>query len=253
MKKIIGVIPARYSSSRFPGKPLSDIYGKPMIWWVYKQAEQVSRFDRLVVATDDDRIADTCSLYNIDHVITSNQHPTGSDRVAEVSKKIQGDIYIVIFGDEPMISPLDIDLMIDSMLENPNDDASMLVTPYKNAVDVVNNTTVKVAMNNDNEIIFMSRCPIPYPKGRLDYTHYKHVGVYGYTNEALDVFRSNKKDKLEEIEDVETLRLLEKHKIVRGVLTSTDAMSVDTEKDLERIKSEISKNLKMGMYPFYEN
>ena len=84
------MIPTRYSSSRFPGKPLSDIYGKPRIWWVYKQAEQVSKFDRLVVATDDDRIADTCGLYNIDRVIISNQHPTGSDGVAEVSKKNSG-------------------------------------------------------------------------------------------------------------------------------------------------------------------
>lgn len=252
MKEIIGVIPSRYGSSRFPGKPLSDICGRPMIWWVYRQAELISRFDRLVIATDDERIADVCRTYGMEYEMTSDQHLTGSDRVAEISERVEGDIYIVIFGDEPMISILDIDLMIDSMLDNPNADASLLVTPLKNGVDVINNTTVKVAMNNDNEIIFMSRCPIPYPRGKVGYTHYKHVGVYGYTKDALNVFRNHAKGNLEAIEDVETLRLLERHKIVKGVITSTDAMSVDTEKDLERAKVEITKNIVAGRYPFYK-
>ena len=252
MKKIIGVIPARYDSSRFPGKPLSDICGKPMIWWVYNQVKQVSRIDEVIIATDDERITDVCKGYGMNFEMTSKSHPTGSDRVAEISEKVDGDIYITVFGDEPLISPKDIESMVDSMLNNPQDDASILITKFKNSVDVVNNTTVKIAMNNDNEIIFMSRCPIPYPKGKLDYFHYKHVGVYGYTKKALKVFRENSKGYLEKIEDIETLRLLEKHYIVKGIEINTDAMSVDTAKDLERVKNEISKNISLGVYDFVD-
>lgn len=242
--KIIGVIPARYKSSRFPGKPLADICGKPMIWWVYQQAKQVKELNHIVVATDDERIADICESYDMNIVMTSENHLSGTDRVAEVSEKIDGDLYIVIMGDEPMITPDNIRSMIKGMTEGKRYDAGMLCTKFKNSVDVINSSTLKLAVNNENELIFMSRLPIPFPKASLHYDHLKNVGVWAFTKDALDFFKATPKGKLESIEDTEMLRLLENHKLIKVVEVNTESMSIDTHKDLDRIRDLIELKIK---------
>lgn len=243
--KVLGVIPARYGSSRFPGKPLADVCGKPMIWWVYTNMKKSNRLDDLIVATEDHRVMEVCNSYSMKCMMTSDHCKTGTDRIAEVSTKMDADLYVAIFGDEPLLSAECVDLLINDAI-NSNYDSSMLVTKFKNPVDVVNTTTVKVALNSDCEIIFMSRLPIPYPKGKIGYDYYKHVGAYALKKDALRLYIDNEKGPLEEAEDVETLRLLEKHKLVHAVLVDTDSMSVDTPKDLKRINELLSNGVALN-------
>ena len=242
-KKIIAVIPARYSSSRFPGKPLADIHGKPMIWWAYCQAKKVNELSEVYVATDDERIKTACEQYDMPVIVTSSSHRTGSDRVAEVAEKIVADVYVVLFADEPLIKKDDLQNLIDATIQSKAD-AGMLTTKFKNPVDVVNTTTVKLVLNDQNEVIFMTRSPVPFPKASLDVAYYKHIGAYTYTKNALEVFRKFKPGRLEKIEDVETLRLLEKHLIVMAYEVDSDSMSVDTPKDLERIRNIIGSSMR---------
>ena len=240
--KIIGIIPARFASSRFPGKPLSDICGKPMIWWVYENVKRIAQLDELVVATDDERIREVCEKYSMRSVMTSTNHETGTDRVVEVSKIIDADIYVVIMGDEPLIKSKDVELLIESTLHS-DCVASMLTTKFKDPVDVVNTTTIKIALNDENEVIFMSRLPIPFPKSKIGYDYYKNIGAYAFKKEALDVYDKTEKGRIETAEDAEMLRLIEKHLIVKAVVVDSDSMSVDTPKDLERIKDIISSKI----------
>jgi 3-deoxy-manno-octulosonate cytidylyltransferase (CMP-KDO synthetase) len=239
--KIIGVIPARYESSRFPGKPLADICGKPMVWWVYQQLMKVSDLSEVYVATDDDRIVDVCQKLSMNSIKTSKDHPTGTDRVVEVSEKVIADLYFVAMGDEPLVKPEDIQFLIDGMKQS-NIDVGMLTTKFKNPVDVVNSTTIKLALNGQNEIIFMSRSPVPFPKAVLDYSYYKNIGAYIFKKSALDVYKDSKPDNLERIEEIELLRLLEKHLLVKAFEIASDSISVDTKKDLERVRQYIKEN-----------
>lgn len=240
--RIIGVIPARFGSSRFPGKPLADICGHPMIWWVYNNVKDIPEFDELVVATDDERIKEKCKEDNINVVLTSSKHESGTDRVVEVSEKITGDLFIVVMGDEPLIQANDVGRLIDEMIGN-DCIAGMLITKYKSPVDVVNTTTIKVAINDNNDVIFMSRVPIPFPKAMIGYDYYKNIGVYAFRKEALEIFKSTPKGRIEKAEDLEMLRLIEKHCIVRAVEVNSDSMSVDTQKDLERIRAYVSERM----------
>lgn len=244
--KVVCVIPARYDSSRFEGKPLADIYGKPMIWWVYNEATKVKYFDEIIVATDDDRIKRVCNELDMNVMMTSKDHKTGTDRVVEVSKTIYSDLYVVVMGDEPAIEARDITLLIKKMKENKNASAAMLVTKFKNSVDVVNPSTIKLAINDKNELIYMSRLPIPYPKGRIDYDYYKNVGVYGFTRDGLKFFDETKAGRLESIEEMEMLRMLENHRIVDTIYVDTNAMSVDTPKDLNRVKYLIKNKIEVN-------
>lgn len=239
--KVVGIIPARYGSSRFQGKPLMEICGKPMVWWVYNNAIKVKELDEVYVATESNLIVDKCNELGIKVILTSDKHPTGTDRVGEVSKKVKADIYAVLMGDEPLIKPDEVSLVINTMINDKSVSACMLATKFKNPVDVVNNTTIKLAINDKDDLIFMSRSPIPYPKGKLEYSYYKNMGLYAYTNKALDFFVNTKPGNIELVEELEMLRLLENKKNVKVVKVDSDSMSVDTPKDLIRV-TKILKN-----------
>lgn len=239
--KVVGVIPARYGSGRYEGKPLADINGKPMVWWVYQQAKKADELSEVYVATDDERIESVCKQFGMNVVITSVLHPTGTDRVCEVAHKVDADIYAVVMGDEPLILPEDINAIVKKMKDNSNYDAGLLAKKYTNPVDIVNPTTIKLALNDKDELIYMSRVAIPFPKARLDYSYYKNIGVYVFTKKTLEFFESTPMGRLESIEDMEMLRMLENHKMVTVQEIESDSFSVDTPKDLERIK-EIMKN-----------
>lgn len=242
--KIIGVIPSRYESSRLPGKPLKDICGKPMVWWVYQHAKKVSRLDEVYVATDAIEIENVCKKYNIPVIMTSNEHPTGSDRLAEVAMQIEADIYVTIQGDEPLLEPATIEKILDVILAEPDIPCATLKTPYKNPVDVVNGTTPKVVCDVNDDILLFSRAPIPYPKASIDYIYYKPIGVYAFKRDTILLYGKLPRSPIERIEDIELLRLVENGIKVRVGIVDSDTVAVDTAKDLERVRQYVEKNIR---------
>ena len=244
--KIIGVIPARYKSSRFPGKPLADICGKPMIWWVYTQCIKVKEFDQVYVATDDERIREACEANNINVVMTSDRHLTGTDRVGEVARKIKADLYVNIQGDEPLIEPENIRKAILPFFEDDSLLVSNLMTQIIDPVDVVNFTVPKVITNRENEGVYLTRSAAPYPKGAIDYSYYKQVCVYGFRPEALKFYceygEKYGKGKIEAIEDIEILRFIENKYRVKFIEVDSDTVAVDTLNDL-RTGNKMVKNM----------
>lgn len=237
--KIIGIIPARYQSSRFEGKPLADICGKPMIWWVYNKAVQVEDFSEVYVATDDIRIQKVCQEYGMNVIMTSEKHKTGTDRIAEVAEKMEADLYVNIQGDEPLIEPETIRKAILPFYQSDDLEVSNLMTVIDNPVDVINCTIPKVVTNKKNIGVFLSRNPVPYPKGELEYNYYKQVCVYGFKPSALKFYseygKKYGKAKIESIEDIEILRFIENGFQVQFIEVDSDTVAVDTPKDLEKV------------------
>ena len=235
--KIIGVIPSRYESSRFPGKPLAEICGKPMIYWVYHQAIQVKAFDEVYVATDDERIEAACKQYNMNCIMTASTHQTGTDRLGEVAQKIEADFYVNIQGDEPMIEPETIEKVVTYKLEHPETEVINTITPIKEEFEITLNTCVKVVTNAQDDGIYLSRSPIPYPKKGQDITYYKHLGLYGLTRKALMFFASAERTKLEQIEDIEMLRFVENHWNIKFVTVDSMTIGVDRKEDIARVEA----------------
>ena len=248
--KIIGVIPARYNSSRFPGKPLADICGKPMIWWVYNQCKKVEDFDSVYVATDDKRIYDKCVNLGMDVIMTSDSHKTGTDRIGEVAQKISADLIVNIQGDEPLLEPSTIKAAINPFYENKELQISNLMTVIKNPVDVVNFTVPKVITNKDGIGIYLTRSTAPYPKGSIGFSYYKQVCVYGFKPEALkfycDYGKKYGKAKIEQIEDIEILRFIENGYKVQYIEVDSETVAVDTLQDLEKVRSIVSSKIAAG-------
>ena len=238
--KIVAVIPARYKSSRFPGKPLSDIFGKPMIWWVYRHCLMVPEFDEVYVATDDEMIKQTCVDLNMNVVMTSPDNPTGTDRVGEVAEKIPADIYVNVQGDEPLMEPSVMSATVRPFFDDPSLTVTNCMTRIKDPVEVVNFTVPKVITNERGYALYLTRSPAPYPKGSVSYEYYKQVCVYGFKPEALKFFREYGKEvgksKIEKIEDIEILRFLENDYKIKYVKVDSNSVAVDTPKDLEKVR-----------------
>lgn len=234
--KIIGIIPARYKSSRFEGKPLADICGKPMIWWVYQQSIKVKDFDDVYIATDDIRIKEACEKLALKVVMTSETHKTGTDRVGEVARKIKADLYVNIQGDEPLIEPETIRRAIVPFYENSNLNVSNLMTKIVNPVDLINSTIPKVIANKNGIGIYLTRSAAPYPKGKIDYSYYKQVCVYGFTPDALDFFCNSERGSIENIEDIEILRFIENGYKVQFIEVNSNTIAVDTPNDLDKVR-----------------
>ena len=241
--KILGIIPARYKSTRFEGKPLADICGKPMIWWVYNQAIKVKEFYAVYVATDDEKIKAACEENNINVIMTSDTHKTGTDRIGEVARKIPADLYVNIQGDEPMIEQETIVQAIKPFFTNPDLQVSNLMTKINDPVDVVNFTVPKVITNADNIGIYLTRSTAPYPKGSINYSYYKQVCVYGFTPEALQFYCDSPRGKIESIEDIEILRFIESGYRVQYVEVDSDTVAVDTPNDLEKVRAIMTEKL----------
>lgn len=243
-KNVVGVIPARYQSSRFEGKPLADICGYPMIWWVYQQCLKVKEFSAVYVATDDERINKTCSDLDINCIMTSNKHETGTDRLGEVASKISADLYVNIQGDEPLIEPATIVEAIKPFYNNNELKVSNLMTEIKDPVDIVNFTVPKVITNKDGLGIYLTRSTAPYPKGSINFKYYKQVCVYGFTPEALRFYCSSPRGKIESIEDIEILRFIEAGYKVQFIEVQSDTVAVDTPNDLEKVRTIMNNSLK---------
>ena len=233
-KSIIGVIPARYQSSRLPGKPIVDIFGKPMIWWVYQQAKKCSAFERVVVATDDERIIQVCQQYEMPVLLTSVNHDTPTSRVWEVSTKIDADLYVVIMGDEPLVNEQCFSLII------PEGDVGeyyvgALTNVLENPADVIDFSNQKVVTNAKRETLLISRSPIPYPKGTLDIEYEKVTGVQIFSKKALQFYSEHEKSKLEKAEENDLMRFVENG--IKVIMTKSQykTISVDTPKDIDEV------------------
>lgn len=236
--RIIGIIPARYQSTRFPGKPLADIAGRPMVARVYDRAVQVAELDQVLVATDDARIEAACNELGIPTVMTSTDHRTGTDRVAEVAEREVADLYVNIQGDEPLVNPLSIAAAVTPFLQEdaPAFEVTNLMTPVRRMSDMVDSTVPKVVVNNEGDAVYLSRLPIPFPKDHQDFTYYKQVCVYAFRPEALKRFAQLSSGPSEQAEGIELLRFIENGIRVRMVLVEDDVVAVDTPSDLDLVR-----------------
>lgn len=234
--KIVAVIPSRYQSSRFPGKPLADICGKPMVWWVYQQCKKIKEFDEVYVATDSDLIKETCEKYGMNVVMTRDDHPTHVHRIHEVSEKIDSDYYVVVCGDEPLIDPKTIEAVIpDNNLEEFY--VGGLCRYFSDPAEVIDPSNIKVVTNNNEECILLSRAPVPFPYKTIMFKYKKVVGVECYNKKSLDFFVNTEKGFLESIEDVTLQRFLENKIHIKYKLVDSVSLSVDTTRDLEKVIS----------------
>ncbi|KAA3618222.1 MAG: 3-deoxy-manno-octulosonate cytidylyltransferase [Calditrichaeota bacterium] len=241
MNKAVGIIPARYASTRFPGKPLGLIGNKPMIQHVYERASHAKSLDKVIVATDDERIMQAVKSFDGDVFLTRTDHQTGSDRIAEVAENLDFAIIVNIQGDEPFVDPDAIDQTVELLQNSPDAAISTLVAPIRNSSDLHNPDVAKVVLNNNHEALYFSRAAIPYnrdeknPGKWLEYgNYYQHIGFYVYRKEILMQFVKWPLGTLEKRESLEQLRLLENgYKIVCAEVPQT-AMCVDTPEDLEK-------------------
>jgi len=242
--KIVGIIPSRFKSSRFEGKPLADIMGKPMIYWVCEQVPKVKGLDYFYVATDDDRIEEYCAQSGFGVIMTSENHPTGVDRLSEVATKVYANYYILIQGDEPLLEPETIEIMIEKIKENQDKENGVVYTfktEITKPVDLINHTIIKIVTALDDKVLIASRSPVPYPKAGIAYPYYKSVGVYAYPRSVLLGYPHLIKGPLEQAEEHDFMRMLENGISIKAFTHKTETISVDTLKDLERVKSIMEK------------
>ena len=235
--RILGVIPARFASTRFPGKALALVAGKPMLQHVWERAKQSRYLDGLVVATDDDRIAAAVRKFDGRVRMTSSQHPSGTDRLAEVASAEEAAFYVNIQGDEPLIDPEAIDAAILSVQGDEAVAMGTLKRPIVDAAEITNPNVVKVVTNLLGDAIYFSRCPIPYERDGRSQTqlYFKHIGLYVYRREFLLSYPDLNVGPLEQAECLEQLRALENGYRIRVVKTEYESLGVDTPEDLERV------------------
>lgn len=238
MRNIVGVIPARYKSTRFEGKPLADILGKPMIWWVYQQFKKVEGIQQVYVATDDARIETACRDLGMPSVMTRDDHPTHLDRLGEFAQKIPADFYININGDEPLMRPEYIKALMPPGDADPASFyAANAMTWLKRPVEVADFARIKIATDVDGYGLYMARSPIPYPKASDAFRYKKFVGIQCFSRPAMDFFTVTPRAELESIEDIDEYRILEHGQKLKFVMIEdAETLSVDTPKDLERVR-----------------
>jgi 3-deoxy-manno-octulosonate cytidylyltransferase (CMP-KDO synthetase) len=241
----IGIIPARYASTRFPGKPLVDIGGKPMIQRVYEQASQAN-LQQVLVATDDDRIADAVRDFGGQVVLTGAHHQSGTDRCFEAYTRhdVPFDCIINIQGDEPFIQPEQINLVLNCF-ENPATQLATLIKQIHHPAELLNPNAPKVVTDNRQQAIYFSRHPIPYFRGAepeswlQHHTYYKHIGIYGYRADILEQITRLPPSPLELAESLEQLRWLENGFRIMTATTTLENIGIDTPADLEKAQNDL--------------
>ncbi len=244
--KFTGIIPARFASTRFPGKPLADIAGRSMIRRVYEQASKCSSLQQVIVATDDLRIYDHVSAFGGVAMMSSDAHQSGTDRCAEIASAYPDtDVFINIQGDEPFIDPNQIDLLC-ACFERPEVVLATLVKKINSVSELLSQNTPKVVLSKSMNALYFSRTAIPFIREQdenqwLNYhTYYKHVGIYGYTNDTLRQISNLPVSALESAEMLEQLRWLENGLPIRVAITDVESIAIDTPEDLQRILLAIS-------------
>jgi 3-deoxy-manno-octulosonate cytidylyltransferase (CMP-KDO synthetase) len=243
--KIVGIIPARGGSTRFYNKPLAIIFGKPMIWWVFTHSKQVKHFEEVYIATDSEEIRNVCEEFGAKVVMTSKDHETATERLYEVSQQIEADLYVMINGDEPVIKAEDITKCIPVSLNKDQFYVSNLMTDFSDPVEVVDSSNLKIVTNPDGICLFISRSPIPYPKGGMNYKYQKFVGVGAFTKKALQFYHETPRGPIEKIEENDSFRFIENRKDIYYINAHCKTISVDTPKDIEKVEEYMSENGKI--------
>ncbi|WP_316751285.1 3-deoxy-manno-octulosonate cytidylyltransferase [Pedobacter gandavensis] len=239
--KVLGVIPARFASTRFPGKPLVDIQGKSMIRRVYEQAQKAKGLHKVVVATDDERIAEELRSFGGEYIMTGIDHQSGTDRCAEVARQLPGfDVLINIQGDEPFINPAQIDLLV-SCFTDPEVQLATLIKQIHTQAELFNHNLPKVVLNARQEAVYFSRQTIPYLRNTEKenwleaHLFYKHIGIYGYTASVLQEITQLPPSSLEIAESLEQLRWVENGYAIQTRVTDIETIAIDTPEDLKKI------------------
>lgn len=243
VERIAIVIPARYGSTRLPGKPLVEIAGKPMVQHVYERALQVSNVHTVVIATDDERIADAVRAFGGKYVMTSHHHPSGTDRLAEVMTLIDADIFINLQGDEPLVRPGDIEKLASGMLSDENVSIGTLCHSI-NAHEANNPNIVKVVLAENGNALYFSRSLIPYARNEEAASYLKHVGVYAYRRKTLAEYSRLPQPMIEHAESLEQLRLMASGYCIRAFKVEPTGPGVDTPECLEKVRA-----LMLGLAP----
>lgn len=240
MRTVI-VIPARYASSRLPGKPLADLLGKPMVQHVVERARRVGGVERVLVATDDRRILDAVVAFGGEAVLTREDHPSGTDRLAEVAASVEGDLFVNLQGDEPLIRPADIELLISGMRDNPAVDVGTLchALPASEAADP---NLVKVVLGASGDALYFSRAPIPFPREPAEgaASYLKHIGIYAYRRPVLAHYGTLPVPMIEQSEKLEQLRLLHAGYRIRVFQVAPTGPGVDTPEGLEEVRRRLA-------------
>jgi len=236
---VVAIVPARYESTRLPGKPLALIGGKPMIQHVYERTRGVALVDRVLVATDDARIADVVRGFGGDVVMTRSDHPSGTDRIAEVASDLDADVIVNVQGDLPFLEPAMVDATVELMRADPALPMATLKTPIRDRYEMTNPNVVKVVADRDGYALYFSRSPLPYWRdaaGASD-VGYKHIGLYAYRRDFLLTFAGLAPTPLERAEKLEQLRALEWGFRIKVAETRAVGVEVDTPHDLERARA----------------
>ena len=250
--KVVAIIPARYASTRLPGKPILDIGGKPMIVRVAERARLVAAINRVIIATDDQRIFDAVAATGEDVMMTSPDHPTGTDRLAEVAAKLDAEIIVNVQGDEPLIEPATIEAALSPLLADSSIVMSTTSEPIESAADLLNPNVVKVVSDPSGFALYFSRNPIPFPRATVQQhgsieaataadpgllsRYAKHTGMYVYRREFLLTYANLPSTPLEQSELLEQLRALEHGYKIKVVKVAHRSIGVDTPEDLERVR-----------------
>jgi 3-deoxy-manno-octulosonate cytidylyltransferase (CMP-KDO synthetase) len=241
---VIGVIPARYASTRFEGKVLADILGKSMLQQVWERARQSRLLEDLIIACDDERIVKAAAEFGAKVVFTSKGHASGTDRICEVINPLDVKIVINIQADEPLIHPVMIDAVAQSLLDDRALSMATLMKKIENPKDLSDPHVVKVVVGKNNFALYFSRAGIPYQAANSSVqspAFYKHIGLYGYTKDFLFIYKNLEVSQLESIECLEQLRVLEEGFRIRMLETKYETIGVDTPEDLEKVKDYLRK------------
>lgn len=241
--KIIGIIPARYGSTRLEGKPLKDICGKPMIQRVYEAAQQAKLLDQVYVATDDARIVAAVEQFGGQVRLTAVDHKTGTDRIAQVAAEIDAEIIVNLQGDEPLVNPAMIDEVIQPFMDEPDLPMSTLCVPILEEAALHDPNVVKAVFDQRGYALYFSRSLIPYPRKRDNFQAYEHLGLYAYRKDFLMTYIALPQSRLEINESLEQLRVLEAGYRLKVIVSAHpyDGVSVDTQEDLEKVRQIVQR------------
>ena len=246
--KVYVILPARYGSTRFEGKPLANIKGRPMIQHAYERAKAAEGVDRVVVATDDDRIFKTVEGFGGEAVMTRSDHPSGTDRLAEAVDILGAapeDIVINVQGDQPAFDPRQVQEVIQPLLDDPDLDMSTPIIQTSDPLEIGNPNHVKVVFDHNKMALYFSRAPIPWPREGDQSYYFKHIGIYGYRASFLRLFVTLPQGRLENIERLEQLRALEHGYRIKVVITEFDSLEVDRPADIAKVEA-VLRQMEVG-------
>lgn len=267
MAQAVGIIPARFASTRFPGKPLASLHGKPLVRHVWERAVRARRLDRVAVATDDERIREAVAAFGGEAILTSPDHPSGTDRVAEAVRAMESagariGIVVNIQGDEPMLDSEALDALVEALAGDPGLGYATIAEPFASAAEILDPNTCKVVTDADGGALYFSRSPVPFlrevgPGGILPMEEalaargsqagwWRHVGIYAFRREALEEFSRLPAGRLERMEGLEQLRILEAGRRMRVVVSDRVTLDVDTPEDLVAVRSALERERPAG-------